>query len=984
MRRKTSVAVAVVAAAATALPVTVASAGSTAAAPAAPAEYVIPARADADITVKPILASSLGYVMPGKEPGSHIWRTYTDAQGTPLVVPAGTTLTEGGPNSLAFVKKATGSEQAAVTFRDMRNGAESVVVLPAGHTFQAVVGDAVLSSTEADGGVLMHWLAPEDGKTADRPVTGLPAGAATLKSHSASGALVEVGGKHFLLMPEGRTRPAPQGVLRGDALVQDRGWSPDRDTWEDASKTWDIRGSLAEEDGKESQGVVLALVGRTLLTDWYSYDWDTGAGRQVFTEAAWSHALPGDRLVVAAKAPDGRHAVQLVHKPAQGTGAQLTKLLDTPLVPREVHGLAMDNGVLHTADSVPGPKRVLSRYAMPSAGLPQAGRWDTWASSLGSMTCDEAACPTPVPTGAGGVLFSTGRPVYFGWSASGVNEALEAVQAVPGTLQASGRFIAYTLGTDPQKSAEVFDLNAERKVRTVSAPGGTFALSGYWLWREKSAGALEAVDVLTGKPVRTETVADCDIKALEAWASSVYWKCDTKAGVYDTGTKKTVQLPTHNSARLGNGFVAWETNGIVKSTDLRGTTGTRDIGKPAHAAYARGWTVDRYSGRIAYRDAGHGVHVVDAGVVNGNIVAIDRDTPDSVMPMNVATEYTWRGRWYLNKPASSWTLTIRRKATGEVVSTLSGSDPRSVVDAHWNGRDRKGKVIPNGVYDWTLTGKPADGAGPELKSTGSLRMTLATPSHRDMAGFDSLGDLVTLDAKGALTFHGGDGKGGLTGAKVTGSGWPATSSLVPVGDVNKDGCNDVLVRNAAGELRSYQPACGAAVTPATPSRPLGKGFNAYDVLTSPGTVTYGAYPDLVGREAATGDLYRFVDGGLNRPLARQKISGGWKAYKQLVGAGDLNGDGYGDLLAVDPSNTLWRFDGAWGGTFKARVQVNGAGWANGRVQFIGVGDITGDGKPDVVSRNAAGELLRNSGDGKGGLGATTKIATGFGGYKGLY
>ncbi|MEV7618280.1 VCBS repeat-containing protein, partial [Streptomyces sp. NPDC089799] len=88
--------------------------------------------------------------------------------------------------------------------------------------------------------------------------------------------------------------------------------------------------------------------------------------------------------------------------------------------------------------------------------------------------------------------------------------------------------------------------------------------------------------------------------------------------------------------------------------------------------------------------------------------------------------------------------------------------------------------------------------------------------------------------------------------------------------------------------------------------------------------------------------------------------------------------------AVDGANTLWRFDGVGNGTFKARVQVNGAGWAAGRVQLIGVGDISGDAKPDLVSRNAAGELLRNNGDGKGGLLATTKIATGFGTYKGVY
>ncbi|MEW2084604.1 hypothetical protein [Streptomyces sp. NPDC005283] len=52
--------------------------------------------------------------------------------------------------------------------------------------------------------------------------------------------------------------------------------------------------------------------------------------------------------------------------------------------------------------------------------------------------------------------------------------------------------------------------------------------------------------------------------------------------------------------------------------------------------------------------------------------------------------------------------------------------------------------------------------------------------------------------------------------------------------------------------------------------------------------------------------------------------------------------------------------------------------------FIGVGDITGDGKADPVSRNAAGDLLRNSGNGAGSFGSTAKVGTGWQGYKGIY
>ncbi|MEU9452757.1 VCBS repeat-containing protein [Streptomyces sp. NPDC048277] len=60
--------------------------------------------------------------------------------------------------------------------------------------------------------------------------------------------------------------------------------------------------------------------------------------------------------------------------------------------------------------------------------------------------------------------------------------------------------------------------------------------------------------------------------------------------------------------------------------------------------------------------------------------------------------------------------------------------------------------------------------------------------------------------------------------------------------------------------------------------------------------------------------------------------------------------------------------GAWGGSYNS---------------VVGVGDITGDGRPDLVSRDTSGNLHRNSGDGKGSFGARVKIASGWGAYKSL-
>jgi hypothetical protein len=80
---------------------------------------------------------------------------------------------------------------------------------------------------------------------------------------------------------------------------------------------------------------------------------------------------------------------------------------------------------------------------------------------------------------------------------------------------------------------------------------------------------------------------------------------------------------------------------------------------------------------------------------------------------------------------------------------------------------------------------------------------------------------------------------------------------------------------------------------------------------------------------------------------------------------------------------LWRYAGTASGKFKARVKVS-SGWGAKYNAVVGVGDITGDGKADLVVRDTSGNLYRQSGNGKGGFGSRTKIATGWQTYKNLY
>ncbi|MFD0316301.1 FG-GAP-like repeat-containing protein [Streptomyces flavalbus] len=392
-------------------------------------------------------------------------------------------------------------------------------------------------------------------------------------------------------------------------------------------------------------------------------------------------------------------------------------------------------------------------------------------------------------------------------------------------------------------------------------------------------------------------------------------------------------------------------------------------------------------------------------------VAADRKSLKAVLDLTGLTP----GDWYLSVithnnweyPRGSFTVTpapLKNTTAPAVTGTARVGSRLTAAPGSWtpapdsytyqwkaNGQAISGATASTYLVPASLRGKKVTVAVTARRSgwastTAESSARVITAAARDHVGAGSVpdgrGDLLTLSSSGSLTFHHGTGTGTFSG-KTSGSGWPTSIKAVPFGDVNGDRCNDVLVRTSSGALRAYRPGCGKAVTPSTPYVSLGTGWNQYDLLTSPGDLTGDGRADLITRNSSTGAVYLHKGTSDGKLSARVKLYDNWKKYKKIIGAGDLNGDGIGDLLAQDTSNELWRYDGTGGGKFTARTKVFDD-WGTSYNAVVGVGDITGDGKADLVCRDTSGNLYRQSGKGNGSFYGRVKIATGWQGYKALF
>ncbi|MER5930369.1 FG-GAP-like repeat-containing protein [Streptomyces sp. NPDC002054] len=980
-----------------------------------PGELVVPARQVADHHAFGLQAANeTGYLREAGSHPSYAWFTYGETTGTPVPFgERGTTIT--GLRGDTLIHRPFGG--SVYRYWNVRDGSRASVTVDDSANVLGLVGTELLVFNPDDDRLLL--LSPDGQGRRERPVTGLPPGDASVWAagfrrdgfYVTHRSLTTWKDTHFwvdattLAARAVDTLPDPGIRQLGDwtAKRSERGarldlWAAGTPTTEPPTRTYLTPGV------HENTPVFLfgeELVGQDYESgDLHAFRPGNATPRKLLTGVKATVETEKDTAVVQTESPAGTTHTYSVGVDAAGKAAAATRLstLPTATLPRLMPRMAMQNGQLTVIDGGPQQQATVSRYSVPAAGPLKAGSWQLLDGGEGDdpdsgdylENCGRGAaapgCEDLRGTGDGAVAAFNHEFRRLYRAGSDRSAHVPGPPYAAGSLQASGRYLAYGK-TDPVDQATVLDLEQGKEIRTHAVRGGTFALSGSALWRETgTAGTVEAVNVRTGALLRTDKVAGCDIRQLDAYGSSLYWKCEKESGVHDLGTKTNVKLPAHGQARLGNGVVVLEAGGILKSVDLKGSTGTtgstvtRELGRPAHPVADQGWTLDRQSGRVAYADAGQAVHIVPLGVTAPAMSAIDGDAATSA---DLSGKKTWAPRFWLSKSGGAWTLEVKRKATGTVVRTLTGTEAPGAVKPVWDGLDGSGWAVPNGDYTWTLTVKPADGQGAPLTRSGNLAVT-GKAHWRDYIGKDTRSDIPFLDKDGKLGFVLSKGVGwypNTTPQMVT--GWDPAATFVPFGDLDNDRVNDRLVRDAKGVLHAQFAQPGRAV--ATRSKVIGPGWGQYDVLTSPGDLNGDGLADLIARQTATGDIYFYAQDGKGAFKARVLIQKNWKLYKTVVGAGDVNGDGIGEIFAVDGNGTVFRYDGDRTGTVRPRVRASADGWAKNRTAFT-VMDIDGaGGKPAaIVTRNAAGELLHSPPPtGTALLDAGTRFADGYAGYKAI-
>jgi GH25 family lysozyme M1 (1,4-beta-N-acetylmuramidase) len=148
-----------------------------------------------------------------------------------------------------------------------------------------------------------------------------------------------------------------------------------------------------------------------------------------------------------------------------------------------------------------------------------------------------------------------------------------------------------------------------------------------------------------------------------------------------------------------------------------------------------------------------------------------------------------------------------------------------------------------------------------------------------------------------------------------------------------------------------------------------------------GDVTGDGHADMIARKP-DGTLMMYANTGSNTApyTSGTQIGSGWSGFSWFL-AGDVTGDGRADVVGDRADGTLWLYANSGSATspFGSGAQI-GSSW--GQFSNVTLGDVTGDDRADLVAKRSDGTLwlYANSGSATSPYTSGTQVGSGWTGF----
>ncbi|MGB2568663.1 FG-GAP repeat domain-containing protein [Micromonospora citrea] len=251
------------------------------------------------------------------------------------------------------------------------------------------------------------------------------------------------------------------------------------------------------------------------------------------------------------------------------------------------------------------------------------------------------------------------------------------------------------------------------------------------------------------------------------------------------------------------------------------------------------------------------------------------------------------------------------------------------------------------------------------------------PVRGDFDG-DRKADIIARHAQTKdLRLYAGNGSGSFvsgTGGTI-GNNWGNFDIVFSPGDFSGDGKPDILARHATTKDLHLYAGDGSGGFRSATGGMISNNWGNFDIIFSPGDFSGDGKPDILARHATTKDLHLYAGDG-NRGFKSGTggtVSNNWGNFNVVFSPGDFDGDGKADIIARHAGTAdLHLYAGNGAGGFKSGT---GGAFSNDWRNFdmiFSPGDFTGDGKADVVARQATTRNLHlYAGNGAGGFNSGT-------------